>query len=203
VSRTPTQERASETLEIRPGPLRQAAVVAIALAFVATGVFLVLDGHGFQKVIGVLAGVFFGWLLVLSIRRFHQRRAIMLTPTGLRPALGGEIPWDDIEDVDTFKYRRNTMVGVRLRDRERFVASFTDAERRSLARTNTALRVLGGAFSPSIATDSSLSSVEGTMDFARRHYGCDWTFGALELDRSPKEFVALLRERITSARASW
>ena len=57
-------------------------------------------------------------------------------------------------------------------------------------------------FSPAIATDSNLQTVEGTMDFARRNYGCDWTIGALELDRSPKEFAALVQERVASARAS-
>jgi hypothetical protein len=145
----------SDTLEIRPGPLRQLVLV------------------------GVLSGVFFGWALVVGLRRFRRLRAIVLSPTGLRPAMGGEIPWDDIEEVTTVKYRRNRLVGVRLHSRERFVASFTEAERRSLARTNTALRVLGGAFRPDIATDSSLSSVEGTMDFA-----------------------ALLHDRVASARAS-
>ena len=192
----------SDTLEIRPGPLRQLAVVAGCLVFVAIGVLLGLSGPVFQRIIGVLAAVFFGWVLVLSILRFRQHRAIVLTPTGLRTRQGGEIPWDDIEEVTTFKYRRNTMVGLRLSGRERFVASFTEAERRSLARTNTALRVFGGAFSPDVATDSNLSTVEGTMDFARRYHDCDWTFGALELDRSPKEFAALLRERLASARAS-
>jgi hypothetical protein len=202
VSRTPTRAQLSGTLEIRPGPLRQFAVIAGCLLFVGCGVLLVLTGPLFQKVIGLAAGAFFGWALVTAIRRFRSRRAIVLSPSGLRPALGGEMPWDDIEEVGTFKYRHNTLVGIRLSSRERFVASFTEAERRRLARTNAAVRVLGGIFRPDIAADSSLSSVEGTMDFARRNYGCDWTFGALELDRSPREFAALLRERVASARAS-
>jgi len=35
-------EHVSETLEIRPGPLRKLAVLAGSVAFVAVGVFLVL-----------------------------------------------------------------------------------------------------------------------------------------------------------------
>jgi hypothetical protein len=185
----------SETLVIRPGPLRQFAVIAGCLLFVACGVLLVLTGGLFHIVIGVAAGLFFAWVLVTALNRYHQRRAIVVAPSGLRPAIGGEIPWDDIEDVATFKYRHNTMIGIRLSRRDRFVASFTDAERRRLARTNALLRVFAAIFSPAIATDSSLTSLEGTMDFARRNYGCDWTIGALELDRSPREFAALLRER--------
>jgi hypothetical protein len=188
------EQAASETLEIRPGPVRQLAVVAGCLLFVACGVFLVLTGRVLQIAIGVVAGLFFAWTLVRAIGRFRRHRAIVLSPSGLGPAMGGEIPWDDIHDVTTVKYRHNTLVGVRLSSRERFVASFSEAERRSLARTNAVLRVFGGVFRPDIATDSGLSSVEGTMDFSRREYGCDWTFGALELDRSPREFAALLRE---------
>jgi len=101
----------------------------------------------------------------------------------VNPALN--MAWEDIEAVTTFKFNRNTMVGVTLSSPERFVASYTEDERRSLARTNAVLRVFGGIFSPAIATDSNLSTVEGTLDFARRNFGCDWTFGALELDRSP------------------
>jgi len=56
------------------------------------------------------------------------------------------------------------------------------------------LRVFGALFSPSIATDSNLTSVEGTLDFTRRNFGCDWTFGTMQFDRSPREFAALLSE---------
>jgi len=44
-----------------------------------------------------------------------------------------------------------------------------------------------------IAGDESLSTVAGTMAFARKQFGYDWTIGALELDRSPAQFVALIK----------
>ena len=51
-----------------------------------------------------------------------------------------------------------------------------------------------------IAGDASLSTVAGIIVFARKHFGYDWTIGALELDRSPAQFVALLNEHRASGR---
>jgi hypothetical protein len=144
----------------------------------------------------------------------------VLSPEGLRTPFGSEIPWADIDDVATLRYRRTTLVGIRLRSAARFIASFTDEERALLARNAKRMRLFAGATSATqlagfdatqpdsydvlvdedvkeldgIAGDKSLSSVAGIIAFARKHFGYDWTFGALELDRPPAEFVALLNE---------
>jgi hypothetical protein len=206
----------SETIELHPRLRQRALFIAGCLSFVAGGAFIVVVGEDLEKVVGLACAVFGAWALVIWLRRMRDDRAIVLSAHGLRPATGGEIPWADIEDVGVFAHRRAKGVGVRLRSVERYAASFTDADRRLLERRVTGMRALGGVAGAAqqvsapfdedageltrIAGDRSLSTLAGMIAFSRETFGYDWTFGALELDRSPEAFATLLREH--AARAS-
>jgi hypothetical protein len=213
---------------IVPSRRSQVKQAVYAAVFAAGGVYLTLTGEGAERAIGVLAVVFAVWALLAFRQRFRSRASIVLSPAGLRLPLGGEIPWQDLGDVGLIEYKRATLVGLRLRSTERFIGSFTDEERAALARNAKRLRMFSrttaaaqlGTFDASdpggydvlidedrkslnaIAGDASLATVAGTIAFARKHFGYDWTIGALELDRSPAQFVALLDEhRARSATA--
>jgi hypothetical protein len=203
-------------------------LVCYAAVFAAGGVYLALTGDGAERAIGVLATIFALWALLAFRQRFRTHAAIVLSRAGLRLPVGGEIPWADIDDVGLVKYKRTTLVGLRLGNTERFIASFTDEERAALSRSAKRLRVFArstaaaqlGTFNATdpgsydvlvdedrkslneIADDSSLSTVDGLIAFARKHFGYDWTIGALELDRSPAQFVVLLNEHRASERLS-
>jgi hypothetical protein len=221
---------ASESAElpeqaIMPSRRTQVKMVFYSGLFVATGVFVALSGDGAERVIGALAVLFAMWALISFWRRFRTRAAIVLSGTGLRLPLGGEIPWADLDDVGVVRFKGTKLVGLRLRSTERFIASFTDRERAALGRNTRWLRMFArgvgaaqlGTFNVAdpgsydvlvdqdrkslneIAEDSSLSTVTGVIAFSRKRYGYDWTLGSIELDRSPAQFVALLDER----RAAW
>jgi hypothetical protein len=209
---------------IMPSRRSQLKFVAYAAVLAAGGVYVALSGDGAERPVGVIAAVFAVWMMVAFWRRFRTHAAIVISDEGLRLPLGGQIPWADIERVGLVRYKRTTLVGLWLRSPDRFIASFTEAERATLARTAKGLRLIArgasmaqlGTFSPTnpgsydvlvdddrksldaIAGDTSLSTVAGTIAFARKQFGCDWTIGALELDRSPAEFVALLNEHLAA-----
>jgi hypothetical protein len=210
---------------IMPSRRSQVKFACYGALFVAGGIYLALTGEGAERAIGVLAAVFGGWGLIAFWRRFRTHAAIVISDAGLRLPLGGQIPWADLDEVGLIKYKRATLVGLRLRSTDRFIASFTEAERAALARNAKGMRLLArgtaaaqlGTFKPTdpgsydvlidedrrslddIARDESLSTVAGTIAFARKQFGYDWTIGALELDRSPAQFVALLNEHRQAA----
>jgi hypothetical protein len=209
---------------IMPSRRAQVKMVCYAALFAAGGIYLAVAGDGAERVIGVLAAGFAVWALIAFWRRFRTHAAIVISDAGMRLPLGGEIAWADIEDVGLVRYKRTTLVGLRLRSTERFIGSFTEAERAALARNAKGLRLFArgtaaaqlGTFHATdpgsydvlvdedrrslneIAGDESLSTVAGTIAFARKQFGYDWTIGALELDRSPAEFVALLNRHLAS-----
>jgi hypothetical protein len=210
------------TREIRPRLLRLLAVLIAGLAlFVVGGAYLVLSMDGPDRFIGVMSIVFGLWALVAWGQRIRSRAAIVLSPEGLRTAVGGEIPWGDIDDVATLRHRRTTLVGIRLRSAERFAASFSEQELAALTRKGAQLRLIARGFSSAqvatfnptqpdsydvlvdedrltldkIAGDDSLSSIAGMIAFSRAHFeGYDWTISSVELDRPAAAFVALLNE---------
>jgi hypothetical protein len=209
---------------IMPSRRSQVKFVTYAAVFAAGGVYVALSGNGAERAVGVFAVVFAIWATIAFWRRFRAHAAIVISDEGMRLPLGGQIAWADIERVGLVKYKRATLVGLWLRSTDRFIASFTEAERAALARNAKGMRVIArgtsmaqlGTFSPTnpgsydvlvdedrrsldeLAGDKSLSGVAGTIAFARKQFGCDWTIGALELDRSPAAFVALLNEHLAS-----
>jgi hypothetical protein len=215
------------TREIRPRLLRLLAVLIAGLAlFVGGGAYLVLSMDGPERFIGVMSILFGLWALVAWWQRIRSQATIVLSPQGLRTAVGGEIPWADIDHVATVRHRRTTLVGIRLRSAERFAASFSEHELAELARKVAQLRLIARGFSSAqlatfdptqpdtydvlvdedrltldkIAGDDSLSSIAGMIAFSRAHFdGYDWTIGAVELDRPAAAFVALLNEYRASA----
>ena len=210
---------------IMPSRRSQLKMVCYAGVFAAGGVYVALVGDGAERAIGGLAAVFALWALIAFWRRFRTHAGIVISDAGIRLPLGGQIPWADISDVGVIKYKRTSLVGLRLRSTERFIASFTETERAALARNAKGLRLLArgtaaaqlGTFKltdpgsydvlvdedrhslTEIAGDESLSTVAGTIAFARKEFGYDWTIGALELDRSPAQFVALLNQHLAAS----
>jgi hypothetical protein len=87
----------------------------IAGVFVVLGVWITVDGH-------VLAGpfcvVFFGLGAIVYFRRMRADWMLFeLTPEGLRPYIGGIVPWRDIEFAGVGVGPRSlAVVGIRLSD---------------------------------------------------------------------------------------
>ncbi|MFG1910684.1 hypothetical protein [Kribbella sp. NPDC048928] len=83
--------------------------------FVVLGVWITVDGH-------VLAGPFcvvvFGLGAVVYFRRMRADGMLFeLTPEGLRPSIGGIVPWRDIEVAGVGVGPRSLgVVGIRLSD---------------------------------------------------------------------------------------
>jgi len=198
------------TLEIRPRLVRLLAVLLAGVAlFVGGGAYIALAADGAERLVGIVSIVFGLWAVIAWGQRLRSRAAIVLSPRGLRTAVGGEIPWADIAEVGTVRYRGTTLVGLRLRSAERFAASFTEPERAALERKVRQLHVISrGVSTAQLATinpvqpddsetlgDDSLASIAGMIAFSRANYeGFDWTIGAIELDRPAAEFVALLND---------
>jgi hypothetical protein len=211
----------STELVIMPSRRSQMKMVGGASLLIVASVSVAANGEGAERAVGVLGALFFLWALGSFWWRFRKRAAIVLSPTGLRLPLGGEIPWEDLAEVGVVKYKRVKHVGLRLQSTERFLASFTDQERAALARYLKTARLFSGGISAAqlatfkptdltsyevlidddrkalskIAMDPSLKGVTGFIALARKEHGYDWALGPIELDRSPAKFAALLNEQ--------
>lgn len=96
--------------------------IVIAGVVVVLGVWITFDGH---VVAGPLCVVIFGPAAVVYFRRMRANWTLFeLTPEGLRPSIGGIVPWRDIEVAGVGVGPRSVaVVGIRLSDYTAFARS--------------------------------------------------------------------------------
>jgi hypothetical protein len=135
--------------------------------------------------------------------------------------VGGWIPWTDIERIGIFKLNIK-LVGIRLSRYDHFLVSLTPAEMQTIeSRLRNLKMFAGGAafvkgaeFDPKelqsyvdllkdqkelyelgeMAYAKDLASAAGMLKWNREHYGFEWGFSSLELDRSLDQFANLLEQ---------
>lgn len=102
---------------------RTNAVISACLSppFVATGVWIVLDGTIAGAVIGLAAIAFFGFVLIQAVRALFDRRpGVVVGPEGLSWSLAGHptvtVPWDEMESISMIRGLGRRFVAIKVRD---------------------------------------------------------------------------------------
>ena len=122
-------------------------------AFVAIGVFLLLDDGWAGKLAGLAAVLFFGLCGGYALWKSLREPALLtLTPEGVRVHSGGFLPWADFEAAGMGRVPGapggTEVLGIRMKSCERYAASFTSEQLR-LARGAAKGGQLSGASLPS------------------------------------------------------
>ena len=122
-------------------------------AFVAIGVFLLLDDGWAGKLTGLAAVLFFGLCGGYALWKSLREPALLtLTPEGIRVHSGGFLPWADFEAAGMGRVPGapggTEVLGIRMKSCERYAASFTSEQLR-LARGAAKGGQLSGASLPS------------------------------------------------------
>ena len=133
--------------------MRLAGLALGCAAFVAMGVFLLLDDGWAGKLAGLAAVLFFGlgggYALLKKLR---EPALLTLTPEGIRVHSGGFLPWEDFETAGTGRLAGapggTSVIGIRMKSCERFAASFTPEQLR-LARGAARTARMAGRTLPS------------------------------------------------------
>jgi hypothetical protein len=135
-----------------PSKSKLALTVAGCVAFVAAGVFMLTTGPTvLEAIFSVLSIVFFGGGGVLLIVKLARTKSVLiLTPAGLHPISGGLVPWDDYDGVGVSTVAGTTIIGIRLRSYDSYIASLTPAQATLAARAGRAGKLFGAVSSPLI-----------------------------------------------------
>jgi len=144
--------RYPETVDLVPVLRARVNLVAFGLVMVAMPLMMVafppsgnLAFTDVQQWVGGVGLLLFGPATAyLAVRSTRRRAALRLTADGLTDDSSltavGFVPWSEVAGVSLERISRATMIGVRLRDPETFIASLSWFRRIS-ARTN--LRMFG------------------------------------------------------------
>lgn len=209
------------TIEIVPPVQRQVRLIFYCLVLLVMSLSLLFIDEIAARLLGLLSIVFVVYGAVAWWKRFRHRQHIVLAPNGLRLPIGGWIPWNDIESIGLFKVYTKA-VGIRLSSYAAYLASLTPAEVQVMQSRLKALRGLAGGtaaaavaqFNPrdlhsladlagnapdilkmgDIALAKDLASVAGMLKWNREHFGFEWGFSVLEIDRSLEQFADLLEQ---------
>ncbi|MGW5610785.1 STM3941 family protein [Streptomyces sp. NPDC003753] len=167
-----TTEAAGRAATTYPSSLRRTSLVAFgSLAFVALGVWLLID-HATLK--GVLAGAaavpFFGLCACVAIGRLLRRRPeLVLTGEGLRHVMLGSIRWTEIAEVTVREIKvRSTsqrVIELALNDPDAYLAR---APRTARIAGKTNLRF---GYSPATISATTLPvDLDEVVAAMRRHH---------------------------------
>lgn len=211
-----------ETIEIVPPVQRQVRFIFYCLVGLVMGLILLFINEIAARLVGLLCIVFVVYASVAWWKRFRHRQHIVLAPNGLRLPIGGWIPWNDIERIDLFKLPNIKVVGICLSSYAAYLASLTPTDVQVMQSRLKALRGLAGGtalasaaqFNPrdlfsyvglvgdapeilkmgEIALAKNLAPVAGMFKWNREHYGFEWGFSFLEIDRPLEQFADLLKQ---------
>ena len=116
----------------------------VALTATATWILVDQDVAPLMVRIAAWGGVpFFGTAsLYLIFRLLRHRASVVLSDTGFTENSSmvsvGYVPWQDVASVEVFAIRNQKMVGVALKDHDKFLARL-GMVRKALASVNTAM----------------------------------------------------------------
>jgi hypothetical protein len=210
------------TIEIVPPVQRQVRLIFYCLVLLVMSLSLLFIDGIVVRLLGLLGTVFVVYASVAWWKRFRYRQHIVLAPDGLRLPIGGWIPWNDIEIIDLFNLPNIKVVGICLSSYAAYLASLTPTDVQVMQSRLKALRGLAGGaalasaaqFNPrdlfsyaglvgdapnilkmgEIALAKNLASVAGMFKWNREHYGFEWGFSFLEIDRPLEQFADLLKQ---------
>lgn len=110
---------------------RLVLLVSVCFLFTLGGIVLLASGTIVQIMAGLISIGLFGVVGFVAVRKlWRQRTVLTLTRDGLRPQVGGFIPWGDFDAVGTARIGGGPMggtkvIGIRLKRYENYLASFT------------------------------------------------------------------------------
>lgn len=199
--------------EVRPKAVRNAIILSVGCgAFTLGGLWMLFSGE--NTLAGLLCVAFFGGGGIYGIPRMARRKVSMvLTAEGIEqryPEGRAFIPWVDVEAVGIVGVLTTKLVGIRLSSYDHYlnemspeVAEFINKSlpyMKLMARGASLAHVSGGlghwvkSQGSSLKDFGKVGSLAEALTWSRENYGYDLTLSWAELDRSPKEFVALLEQ---------
>ncbi|HEV7950004.1 MAG TPA: STM3941 family protein [Glaciihabitans sp.] len=149
-SSTSSSRSTLEPIDLAPSIPRILLFASLCVAFVAVAVGMLASSPTFfQAFIAVFGIAFFGvgglWALAKVAR---EQTGLRLSPDGLHPISGGVIPWADVEHVGSGKTAGTTIIGIRLRSYNAYVASLTPAQISLALRASTVAKRFGAVTAP-------------------------------------------------------
>lgn len=184
--------------------------------FTLGGLWMIFSGE--EILAGLLAVIFFGGGGLYAIPKLLGREVSMvLSAEGIEqryPQGTAFIPWYDVENIGIVSMFSNKMVGIRLTSYNRYLNDMSPdlaaffvkslpylkllTRATSLLDTPTAVvlwsKLEGADVSEVLKSFGQVGNLAEALMWARKTYGYDLMFSWADLDRPPKEFVALLEE---------
>ncbi|MFZ0744254.1 MAG: STM3941 family protein [Terracidiphilus sp.] len=210
------------TIEIRPKSLRNGILGIIGCsAFTICGAFMMASGKLPDIFAGLLSIVFFGGGGVYAIPKIMRRKiSFRLTAEELQqigPVGSAHIAWSDIEKIGIVSLFRNSLVGVRLKTYDNYIAGMSSDMADSFRKGMPALKAISRAasllempYGSVIKVWSAFTGKDEPADvlksfgkvgtyveamlWSREHYGYDVVWGWADRDRSAPEFAKLLEK---------
>jgi len=130
-----------------PSRPKLALIFLGGVALTATSLWILLDDSGDPslkvRIAGWIGAPFFGVLSVYLLVRLIQRRpSVVIDADGIHDnasmASAGFIRWSDIASATIFSVKNQKMVGILLKDNDRFLSRF-GMIRRALAKANISM----------------------------------------------------------------
>jgi hypothetical protein len=163
----------------------------VGALFVASGLFVMVRGG--PDVMSVLQTLFFAGVAAIGVRTLRRGRRLRLDRAGVWPAVGGLVPWADVEELAA----EDDVLVLRLRDHEAFLGSLGP---RALARLAPLLVVRGPGEVQEGTGGGDRRAAAAELARRRRVGGAEFRWEAEVLDRPLEEIVAAAR-RLAADRA--
>jgi hypothetical protein len=206
-----------ERIEIRPPRWKTVLGIMGLIGFVVAGAWMLIDGNGWiERAVGAFSVAFFGGMGVyaLGLRIRGRFSSLAITPAGLEVGLPGIaarlLPWDDVEEIGTTRFFGSEFTTIRLRSYQSFLRGITPGEARAALQFFGALRSLGYASIPVVATQArhvatqvagfmkgsgEVRSLAQLLAYQRERFGAEILLGWNLRDRPAAAFAEFLEAR--------
>ncbi|MFT3997598.1 MAG: STM3941 family protein [Asticcacaulis sp.] len=186
-----------------------------ALAFTAAGILMMTeaDASSFQRLMGAVCALFFGFCFVALIYTQLTRQALHVGATGFaigKPDNLKIVSWTDVEDISLYKISRQTFVVIALNNYEAYLARFSEDEAQHRAQIGSIINSLdnaivsGDRISNAPPLPDNLSSghraLAKRLIYTRQKYGGEFLLTWAQRDRPAEAFAAYLHTFVAQAR---
>lgn len=186
-----------------------------ALAFIATGILMMTeaDASSFQRLMGGLCALFFGFCFVGLIHTQLTRQALHIGATGFaigKPDNLKIVRWTDVEEISLYKISGQTYVVIALTNYEAYLARFSEDEAKHRAQIGSIINSLdnaivsGGNISNAPPIPENLSAghqaLAKRLIYTRQKYGGEFLLTWAQRDRPAEAFAAYLHTFVAEAR---
>lgn len=201
-----------ERIEINPPAWKMALAILGIAAFVLVGAYMAVYGDLAEKVMGVIAILFFGGLCGYALyARLRGQGKIALLPAGIEVGLPGMnprvLPWGDIEAFGVNKIGNQEFTTIRVRSYRAWLSGISTEEaaaalrlfrRVGMAAHATASVVEYGDEAGELrrVTEGSaeVRSLAGMLAYNREKYGGEFLLGWTMRDRGARQFAEYLEQ---------